>query len=108
VLRLLFRARPEIGFREKLQLGPTLQDPGDGFLPTSPIADEGRPLLATTHSEEGGRFFRCVTRHEVRLGDAAGDDVIPLTLAQVRRLVRRAGVFTNEARTLVSMLLSHA
>jgi oxidase EvaA len=108
VLRLLFRARAEIGFREKLQLGPTLQDPGDGFLPTSPIDREGPPLLATLHSEEGGRFFRCLTRYEVRHGDASGDDVVPLTLAQVRRLVRRAGIFTNEARTLVSMLLALA
>ncbi len=111
VLRFLFRARPEIGFRERVQFGPTLQDPGDGFLPTSPIGPEGRVLLSTLHSEEGGRFYRCVNRHTIRLleGDEPpGEDIVPMTLGQVRRLIRRPGFFTNEARTLVSMLLAYA
>ena len=111
VLRFLFRARPEIGFRERLQFGPTLQDPGDGFLPTSPIQDQGRVLLSTLHSEEGGRFFRCVNRCTIRRleGDEPlADDIVAMTLGQVRRLIRRPGFFTNEARTLVSMLLAYA
>jgi len=110
VLRFLFRARPEIGFKERFQLGPTLQDPGDGFLPTSPIPDEGRVLLTTLHSEEGGRFFRCVHRYTIRRieGDGPpGSDILPMTLAQVRRLIRSPGFFSNEGRTLVSMLLAH-
>lgn len=111
VLRFLFRARPEIGFTERLQFGPTLQDPGDGFLPTSPIPDEGRVLLSTLHSEEGGRFFRCVNRYTIRLlegDDPLADDIVPMTLGQTRRLIRRPGFFSNEARTLVSMLLAYA
>jgi len=111
VLRLLFRARAEIGFKERIQLGPTIQAPGDGFLGTSPIEDRGRVLLSTRHSEEGGRFFRCVNRYAIRLVEGSPpsrDDVVPLTLGQVRRLVRRPGFFSNEARTLVSMLLAYA
>jgi oxidase EvaA len=107
VLRFLFRARPEIGFRERLQFGPTFQDGP----PAPPIPDEGRVLLSTLHSEEGGRFYRCVHRYTIRRleGDAPGDgDVVAMTLGQVRRLIRRPGFFTNEARTLVSMLLSYA
>lgn len=112
VLRLLFRARAEPGFRERLQLGPTIQDPGDGFPPSSPTPrEEGRVLVSTRHSDEGGRFFRCVSRYAVRVldgGGPAGDDLFPLTLGQVRRLIGRPGVFSSEARTLVSLLLAWA
>ena len=109
VLHFLFRARPEIGFRERLQLGPTVQEPGDGFLDLPSVRDEGPALLSTLHSEEGGRFFRCVNRYTIRLVEHDGPpDVVPLALGQVRRLIGRPGFFSNEARSLVSMMLAYA
>ncbi|MFN5192860.1 MAG: NDP-hexose 2,3-dehydratase family protein [Cyanobacteriota bacterium] len=121
VLHFLFRARAEIGFREGFQYGPALQDAGGAPSPVPAldleeqalrtIAERATPLLSNLHSDEGGRFYRSVARYTVALIDPA--DTVPpspslswMTLAQIRRLVQRQGLFSNEARSLVSMLLS--
>jgi len=123
VLRFLFRARAEIGFRECFQCGPPIQDPDDRRAPLREIADRTAALraaaarsdvlLSAMHSDEGGRFFRSVARYALHMLPpdepvAAGDDVAWLTLGEIARLVRRPGFFTNEARTLVSLLLAFA
>jgi oxidase EvaA len=137
ILHFLFDGRPEIGFRERCQYGPTILDGGPtmsdfgerlprrsgGTLPrrsggTRPAdalreaAARSRALCAIRNSDEGGRFFRCQTRYRVGLLDP-GESVEPggsltwMTLGQIERLIRRPGVFTNEARTLISMLLAY-
>jgi oxidase EvaA len=117
VLHFLFRASAEVGFRERLQLGPTWQsdDPTDGHGWGSRMlaaARGGRERHAVLQSDEGGRFFRAVYRY--RIVEIAGDadlDLPPerflaLDLGTVSRLLGRQGVFSNEARSALSMLLS--
>lgn len=122
ILHLLFNARPEIGFREKFQYGPTIQVLGDEP-PILPSLEEqesaltralarANTLLSSLHSDEGGRFFRCVSRYGICL--LPPDETIDLrdnlswmTLRQVEGLIRRPGIFSNEARSLISMLLAY-
>jgi oxidase EvaA len=122
VLHLLFRCRAEIGFKEGFQYGPALQDAGGAPSPVPELDAEeellealhrrATPVLSNLHSDEGGRFYRSVARYSVALLDAAdAPPVSPslswMTLAQIERLVKRQGVFSNEARSLISMLLAY-
>lgn len=122
VLHFLFRCRAEVGFKEGFQYGPSIQSSGgvpaivagldgeeDAFLA---LHQRAKPLLSSLHSDEGGRFYRCVSRYSIKLLDSAGE-VPPATsmswmsLGQIERFSRRQGFFSNEARSLVSMLLAH-
>jgi oxidase EvaA len=120
ILHFLFRASGEIGFREKVQYGPTIQDlgcssptPGDAGGPgdrVRELADRSMTLLTNLQSDEGGRFFQCVSRYSILLipsGEPVhmGQDYSWMTLGQIATLIRQRGVFSNEARSLVSMLL---
>jgi oxidase EvaA len=121
-LHFLFKAHAEIGFQEKFQYGPTIQrlsderpiEPGleeqDSFLEQMLVRTE--TLASSLQSDEGGRFFRSVSRYEIR--QLPPDEKIELkanlswiTLKQVGELIRRQGFFSNEARSLVSMLLAY-
>ena len=70
-------------------------------------------VFAARHSDEGGRFFRSVARYALHMLPPDADvseqaDLAWMTLGQVAALVGLRGVFTNEARTLVSMMLAYA
>lgn len=122
-LNFLFTARYEPGFREGSQFGPTLQseDPGTERLhdhvnveemPIEEAQAQSKLLMCCHQSDEGGRFYRCITRYEIRmLQDGASCGPMPnsrwMTLGEIERLLKIQGVFTNEARTLISMLLVH-
>ncbi|MDX1439612.1 MAG: NDP-hexose 2,3-dehydratase family protein [Rubricoccaceae bacterium] len=100
VLEFGFRPRHEIGFLDGAQYGPAIQN--DEEVPPSTL------LLSCKHSDEGGRFFQCVADYEIRQIETLHDeDVVWMTLGQVARLIQREGIFTNEARSLVSMLLTY-
>jgi oxidase EvaA len=122
VLHFLFNCRAEIGFRDRFEYGPTIQDAdGDTFiLPAlqekeielKNIFNQSTVLISNLQSDEGGRFFRCTSRYSIRILDK--DEVIDLdrslswfTLRQIESLAKRPGIFSNEARSLISMLLSH-
>ena len=122
LLHFLFSARPEIGFRERFQYGPTIQDL-DGNSAILPDAEDqetalkealsrSTTLFSCLHSDEGGRFFRCVSSYGIALLPPAhpidvGDNLCWMTLRQVELLVSRPGVFSNEARSLISMVLGY-
>lgn len=122
VLHLLFRCRAEIGFREGFQYGPAVQDAGGAPSPVPELdaeelwlrqlGERATPMLSSLHSDEGGRFYRSVARYSIAL--LQEDDAVPsspalrwMTLGQIERLLKRQGVFSNEARSLISMLLAH-
>jgi len=122
VLRFLFVARQEPGFAEGRQLGPTrLAPPGAvGGLPTrsaaeahlDDLAGHATPVLSIRQSDEGGRFWAAVTRYTIAQLESGtdvptGPEAVWLTLRQVRVLIGRQGWFTNESRTLVSLLAAH-
>jgi oxidase EvaA len=122
LLHFLFSARPEIGFRERFQYGPTIQDL-DGNSTILPVSEDqeaalrdalsrSTTLFSCLHSDEGGRFFRCVSSYGIALLPSAhpidvGDNLCWMTLRQVELLISRPGVFSNEARSLISMVLGY-
>lgn len=124
VLHFLLRPSVEVGFREKAQYGASFQrspeklpargaslaDPGGdplaGLLAGGELREHRRCLL----SEEGGRFFRSTSRYRVvEAPEGLPVPEIPgccwATLAQVYRLLKTPGLFTNEARSAVALLL---
>jgi dTDP-4-dehydro-6-deoxy-alpha-D-glucopyranose 2,3-dehydratase len=122
VLHFLFKCRAEIGFREHFQYGPSIQS--SGGIPTIvdgldqednaliSLSRSAKPLISNLHSDEGGRFYRCVSRYSIMLLDDA-EYVSPtssmswMNLKQIELFSRQKGFFTNEARSLISMLLAY-
>jgi oxidase EvaA len=115
VLHLLLRGSPEIGFRERVQFGPTavaglpLAGPGD-LAAFCFCASDLATRACVRQSDEGGRFHRTVVRYRVL--EAAEQDRVPedpfavwVTVAQAHALTREQGRLTNEARSLLSLLL---
>jgi oxidase EvaA len=75
VLHLLVSAMAEAGLRECLQFGPSLQSvPGPGEIfpdlddrhrTIADLAATATEVASSLHSDEGGRFHRCVSRYTV-------------------------------------------
>lgn len=122
VLHFLFRCRAEIGFRECFQYGPSIQSSGGVPAIVAGLDQEddalraalqcAEPLLSSLHSDEGGRFYRCVSRYSIMLLDSAeevssAESMSWMSLRQIERFSRQKGFFSNEARSLVSMLLAY-
>jgi oxidase EvaA len=115
VLHLLLRGSPEAGFAERVQFGPTaatgVPRAGPGDLEAWCLGAPGAtPRASVRQSDEGGRFYRATVRYAVL--EAAEGDPVPVdpfavwvTLAQAHRLGRERGRLTNEARSLVSLLM---
>lgn len=122
VLHFLFNIRGEIGFREGFQYGPTVQLSGDeSYLSEAgkdqelylyELSDSSSVVVSCKHSDEGGRFYRCISDYSIRL--LSPDQQVEQTpylswmsLAQIERLLQSQGAFSNEARSLISMLLTY-
>lgn len=106
VLYFLFRLRKEPGFEHFYELGPTIvMEPG------SYVGDEKRyvgTVIAECHqSEEGGRFFQDKNHYQIidigDMNESEGD--YWLTLSEVAELLKRGKWLTNEARSVLSLLL---
>jgi len=122
VLHFLFKCRAEIGFRECFQYGPSIQSSGGAPAIVAGLDQEddalvaalqcAEPLLSSLHSDEGGRFYRCVSRYSVLLLDSAeevssAESMSWMSLRQIERFSLQKGFFSNEARSLISMLLAY-
>jgi oxidase EvaA len=122
VLHFLFNCRAEIGFRERFEYGPTVQDPGgtpfilpklaEKELELEGLIKRSTVLLSTLQSDEGGRFYHSISKYSIHLLDKdeavdLGQSLSWFTLRQVEFLVKRPGFFSNEARSLISMFLSY-
>lgn len=106
VLQFLFRYSPEPGLSCGVELAPTVQS--DVVQERLPVPAGATVRLAATQSDEGGRFYRSVCRYRVVEVDSAQtpEDGIWLTLGDIAALARSAGTFTNESRSVISLLLS--
>jgi oxidase EvaA len=119
VPHLLARARAEPGFRDTVELGPTVQCavPGPGRLPDSEQPYAAAVLGARPdqirydqrQAEEGNRFHRALTRYVVAdLGDDVPLEEPPgyrwLTAAQWISLLRHGGYVNVQARSLLAAL----
>jgi dTDP-4-dehydro-6-deoxy-alpha-D-glucopyranose 2,3-dehydratase len=122
VLHFLFSCRAEIGFRECFQYGPAIQNTGgvlsvvEGLCRDNDILQSARSrsrvLLSCLHSDEGGRFYQCVSRYSIMLVDDSVEDVATETMSwmnlrQIEKFCKVKGFFSNEARSLISMLLAY-
>jgi oxidase EvaA len=121
VLHALLNARAEPGYRDVIELAPTVQCTVEnyGHLPAQarpPLLDyvlAARPeqtLFTAELSEEGGRFLHARSRYtiiEVEPGfpeTAAGPDYRWLTMHQLSGLLQHSHYVNVQARTLVACL----
>jgi oxidase EvaA len=119
VLNLLFRAAAQIGNADGSQLQPTVcldNEPSEAT-PQSIVnlleTTKSEPRLLIEASAEGGRFYRCVNRYDIRWLPPSVDPELPreycwLTLEQVRELVDRTELISDESRSVLSLLLTAA
>jgi len=109
VLRFCFLPRAEPGLLYRAELGPTVAvEPGMAARAAVRLPNRARVLASVRQSDEGGRFFRDVSRY--RLVELPAPDGPPdgqwLSLGEICTLLRREGVFTNEARSALSLVLA--
>ncbi|MFE3323252.1 NDP-hexose 2,3-dehydratase family protein [Streptomyces sp. NPDC059176] len=118
VVHVLAHARPEGGFANGVEIGPTVQfSPGDlARLPDAqepPFADVVRAaepdsiLYSTVHSEEGGRFLNAENRYmvvDVQQHFDPPPDYRWVTQAQLSTLVGHGHYLGIQARTLLACL----
>ena len=112
VLRFCFRYTTEPGLSHLVELGPSVQTDDGRTFGTAP-APGGVTRLRVLQSDEGGRFLTAVADYRIielpeqaddtRL-DPTGPDGVWLGLSEVEALARLPATFTNEARSLVSLL----
>ncbi|GAB2862609.1 NDP-hexose 2,3-dehydratase family protein [Actinocorallia aurea] len=117
VTHVLVQALPEPGFRDGVELGPTVQRmsravPAYGsqaFLDHVP--PPGSPLIRfeAVHAEEGGRFLRAESRYVIADAGPGVPDAPPpgfawATAAQLTELLRHCHYVNVQARTLMVCL----
>jgi oxidase EvaA len=123
VLKFGTKLSPEPGFKNGAQLSVTLQVfPGerqrDGVVEELCAQVEAfagkraQVVFDCQLSEEGGRFFQEINRYVVMVlpeGCSAPDEenLSWLSLAAISALKRESGVFTNEFRSILSLLLAY-
>ncbi|MEV5977405.1 NDP-hexose 2,3-dehydratase family protein [Streptomyces sp. NPDC052114] len=115
VTHVLMRARAEPGFRQTVELGPTVQCVPENHTVEPPLldyvlaADRSRIRYDAVHSEEGGRFLNAVSRHLV----VEVDDDHPVqppadcawfTMTQLGELLRHGNYLSVQARTLLACM----
>jgi oxidase EvaA len=123
VLHFLLQGLAEVGFRESVQVTATVQVPPQkessagsrSEAALEALIDELEPRHTHIHSvqsEEGGRFFRdendylVVEAPEERDIDTT-DRFRWMTLGQIKALLAAPGIFTNEARSIFSLLMRY-
>jgi len=125
VPHLLVYARVEAGFRDTVELGPTVQFTPEHYahLPAVSrprfqdlVADipPGRIRYDALHSEEGGRFFDAVSRYLIIEADETQAPTQPppgylwVTPGQLNSLVRHGRCLNVQGRTLLSAINARA
>lgn len=123
VLKFGTKLSPEPGFKNGAQLSVTLQIfPGErqreGVIEElcarveASAAERAQVVFDCQLSEEGGRFSQEINRYVVMVlpeGCSAPDEenLSWLSLAEISDLKRESGVFTNEFRSILSLLLAY-
>lgn len=109
VLYFHFKIIIEPGLYNRAELSPTIcVEPGENTMVKN-LADypKAKILKSVLQSDEGGRFYQDTTRYRViDIGQADLTlDGYWLNLAQIQNLLLKNGWFTNEARSVLSLLL---
>jgi dTDP-4-dehydro-6-deoxy-alpha-D-glucopyranose 2,3-dehydratase len=125
VPHVLASARVECGFRNTVELGPTLQCVPGNYRHLSPAerprylddilgADASRILYEAVHSEEGGRFLNAQSRYMfVRADDRTAAQEPPpgfcwISIGQMAALLRHSHYVNVQARSLVACVITGA
>lgn len=118
VRHVLVRARVEAGYRDVVELAPTVQCAPGNYLAGDdqpPFLDEAldppadRVLFSTVLSEEGGRFYHAQNVYQLvaasdRVPSVEGDDFRWVTVPQLAQLVRYSYYLNIQARSLLACL----
>ncbi len=112
MLKFLFRPQVEGGLKNKVELGPSLLvRPGEIAIAVG-TPTPGKLILECKQSEEGGRFFQDVNKYQIVVTEPVGEQAAAMTtddywlnLNEVQALLAMGGIFTNEARSVLSLLL---
>lgn len=97
----------EVGLLNKVELGPSVFCvPGSNqdFVEFK----DGKVLRSVFQSDEGGRFFRDTTLYQIiDIGEITDKQQKGywLTLGEIAQLLEEGGYFTNEARSVLSLLM---
>jgi len=104
----VFKEISEIGYKNYLQLGPTIQlDESPNYIPN--IIYE-KLLISFNQSEEGGRFYQNISKYSIYLIDSleyyeVNDEFYVLNAFEICKLLSIPGIFTNESRSLIATLI---
>jgi oxidase EvaA len=109
MIRFALRPCWEAGLRAAVELGPTRIMKKEGGTGPASLSSPGEVRLSVRQSDEGGRFFQDIAEYRIiDTGTAHPEpDTIQLTLSEIAYLLPR-GLFNNEARSAISLLLSLA
>jgi len=104
----VFNEISEIGYKNYLQLGPTIQlDESPNYVPN---IINGKLLISFNQSEEGGRFYQNITKYSIYLIDSleyyeVNNEYYVLNVFEICKLLSIPGIFTNESRSLIATLI---
>lgn len=115
VLHFLVSHSVEIGFKEYVQFGPTVQvlEGGDDENGFDFQEDQVQVVIRCKQSDEGGRFYQSVVEYSIQEINPDvdvpfdGDIYSWMTLGQIRDLLPVQGNFTNEFRSALSLILKY-
>jgi oxidase EvaA len=100
-LYFLFKLWEEPGLYNHVELGPNLESG----------RRKGKVRLSSWQSDEGGRFYKDKNKYSlIDLGEikSSKDNEVWLSLRQVQALSVQEGMFNNEARSNISLILALA
>lgn len=98
ILYFCFKLWSEPGLYNHVELGPHKS-----------IPEKGKVIKSCWQSDEGGRFYKDKSKYSlVDIGQIKifKKDLIWLSLKQVQELILHEGIFCNEARSAISLILS--
>lgn len=105
VLQFGFSFQIEPGLHNLIELGPTYI----GDRESRKIEEE--IIISSKQSEEGGRFYQNINNYKiVKVNSNKNKDsssLIWLTVSEIENLLKLDGIFTNEARSAISLILSY-
>ena len=114
ILHFLISHSIEIGFAECLQFGPSIQQKAqdDPLEPDMKFIDSNSMLIVKfSQSDEGGRFYHSIVEYQLK--EILVNDPLMLnnskycwmTLKQIKELLKVKGMFNNEFRSVLSLIL---
>lgn len=118
-LCFLLHAEPQIGNASGAELQPTFCFDNEEHQET-PAAisqllneDQIAHRFSVEASDEGGRFYRCISRYDIRMLNSSIHPELPqsycwLTLGQMRAMLDGPDVISDESRSILSLFLSAA